>query len=109
MKNTLREWMDKHPKEILIGMVLSLFVCLCIMIVGLFRRKTTTEEDLLKRFKETTQKAHKTSQTSYGAITDVNELYQKSKSIMQKDSLSQEDIAYLRMADSTLTALIKLK
>lgn len=113
MVNDIKErtltWIENHKKGVLIAMVVILFFSLLMLIIGQFNRKQKTEDDPIKRFKETTQKVGKNTKTSYGAIADVNELYQTSKAIMQKDSLTKEDIAYLRMADSTLTSIIKTR
>ena len=87
-------------------MVSVLFVSLLIRIAGLFFQKQQ-EENALQKLKMTTQKVGQATKTGFNQAVDVNEMYKKANQIMQKDSLTQEDYAYMKMVDSTFKSMTK--
>ena len=49
----------------------------------------------------------KTAKIGLNQAIDVNEMYKKANQIMQKDSLTQADYAYMKMVDSTFKSMTK--
>jgi hypothetical protein len=108
-KQSLTHWAEGHKKGILITMVLVLLISFLMLVGGFLTPKPTpkNEKDVLKKLKETTEKMGKTTKTNYNQVVDVNEMYKKANQLMQKDSLTKEDYAYLKMVDSTFKSLMK--
>jgi hypothetical protein len=110
-KQSLAHWAEGHKKGILITMVLVLLISFLILVGGFLTPKPTpkNEKDVFKKLKETTDKVGKTTKTTYNEVVNVNEMYKKASQLRQKDSLTKEDYAYLKMVDSTFKAMIKQK